>query len=104
VTCCHPTTQQQHVLHTSRLTPFFGSSQAVPGLLLLDNDLYIVSSISSHRGTWTSLKTMEFLVQWQGYDSTHDSWEPWSNLRNNTALISYLRDNGLSSKIPPCHR
>ena len=45
---------------------------------------------------------MTFKVKWQGYEGHPDEFEdlPWSELRNNSVLHDYLRQNGMSTLIP----
>jgi hypothetical protein len=40
------------------------------------------------------LTSLRFMIKWVGYDETHNSEEPWSNLRDSEILYTYLRDNG----------
>jgi hypothetical protein len=40
------------------------------------------------------------MIKWVGYDETHNSIEPWSNLRDLEILHTYLRDNNLEKIIP----
>jgi hypothetical protein len=46
------------------------------------------------------LNSLRFMIKWVGYDETHNSEEPWSNLRDLEILHTYLRDNGLERIIP----
>ena len=41
-------------------------------------DVYTVEHIIKHRGKADSV--FEFLVKWQGYDASHNSWEPQDNI------------------------
>ena len=100
VLCVHPIAQTSHLLHSSRLTPFIGSVEAAKDLGLLDKEEYIVEQIITHRGKPPRLKTLQFLVRWAGYDSTSDTWESWTTLRNNLKLHAYLAATNLSSLIP----
>ena len=51
----------------------------------------IIDSITSHRGNWSNLLSMQFLVKWSGYSPADDTWEPWSSLRRTIQLHDYLR-------------
>ena len=46
------------------------------------------------------LNTLEFHFKWTGYDDSHNSFEPWSNLRDLAILHEYLIANNLSRIIP----
>ena len=39
-------------------------------------------------------------VEWLGYDETHNSWEPYANLRDSDQLHVFLRQNNLLRLIP----
>ena len=43
---------------------------------------------------------LEFHIHWKGFSSRWDSWEPYSNVRLNTIVLDYLRDNKLKRFIP----
>jgi hypothetical protein len=59
-----------------------------------------VEAILQHTGKPKKKTKMQFKVRWDGYDSTHDSWLPWSELRHNTVLHEYLQAQNLGHLIP----
>ena len=52
--------------------------------------------------TWSTkrLTSMSFHVKWLNYEDSHNTWEPWENLRLCEALHVYLRNNNMSRFIP----
>ena len=60
-------------------------------IALLDHEEFLVDEILQHKGVWTKISDITFLVRWANYDSSQDSWEPWSNLRRVDKMHSYLR-------------
>ena len=65
-----------------------------------DNEEDEVESIIRHTGDPKRKTSMDFLVRWKGYDESEDLWLPWSELRTNNALHTYLRQNGMEKLIP----
>ena len=60
----------------------------------------VESIIRHHTGNPKRKTSMDFLVRWKGYDESEDLWLPWSELRTNNALHTYLRQNGMEKLIP----
>ena len=58
---------------------------------LRDKQEFYVQSIEGWKGSPQRRKTLSFLVKWEGYEET--TWEPWSHLRNNMILHSYLKNS-----------
>jgi hypothetical protein len=100
IKCVHPVLHTQHTIHSSRVTPFFGTQEIANQMALLDQDEYFVEEILQHKGNWSKIKDMTFLVHWTGYDSSNDSWEPWSALRRVDKMHAYLRRHGQAAHIP----
>jgi hypothetical protein len=65
-----------------------------------DTREFLVEKILAHRGSFDAKRKLMFQVRWQGYGPEHDTWEPWSELRNNVALHEYLREKNLARYIP----
>ena len=61
---------------------------------------FFIEEIISHRGEKKTPSKMTFLVKWLNYDQSHDSWEPWKNLRATDQLHDYLRLNNMQKVIP----
>ena len=59
---------------------------------------FVVEEVLKHSGEQP--RAMSFHVKWLNYDDTHNSWEPWKNLRLCEALHVYLRDNKMKHFIP----
>ena len=65
---------------------------------------FVVNSILEHGGNRKQLGSLFFKTRWLGYDETFDLWLPWHELRDNTQLHKYLRENGLEGIVPKEHR
>jgi hypothetical protein len=61
---------------------------------------FVVEKVLNHAGDKKKPTTMSFQVKWLNYDDTHNSWEPWKNLRLCEALHDYLRENNMKHFIP----
>ena len=65
-----------------------------------ESDEFVVERILDHRKPNNkSRKDYEFKVQWRGYDGSHNSWEPWANMRDNEVLNEYLYDNKMKNLL-----
>lgn len=56
-----------------------------------DKDVYVVEKIVDHRG---SKLNQEYLVKWKGFDSSKNTWEPYSNFIDTDTIIQYWRKKG----------
>jgi hypothetical protein len=56
-----------------------------------DKDVYVVEKIVDHRG---SKLNQEYLVKWKGFDSSMNTWEPYSNFIDTDTIIQYWRKKG----------
>ena len=62
---------------------------------------FFIEAILKHTGTRRSKKgQLKFYIKWLGYDDEHNSWEPYSNIRDMTVCHDYLRSHGMSNHIP----
>ena len=59
-----------------------------------------VEDILTHRGDTKRLSTLQFRVKWLAYDESHNSWEPWANLREMEVLHKYLISKNLRQLAP----
>ena len=78
--------------HVSDIKPFRYDSSVVNPLDVARRDHmeFFAESILDHRGT-QSRSTSEFLVKWQDYPNSANSWEPYSSLRDVVVLHNYLK-------------
>ena len=70
---------------------------------------FLVDSVLSYRfkpredgspGDKNKASDLEFHIHWKGFSSRWDSWEPFKNVRLNTTVLKYMRDNKLKRFIP----
>ena len=51
IPCRHMHSNTEHVLHSSRVSPFIGSDVSAKKISFLDTEEYVVESITAHRGS-----------------------------------------------------
>ena len=88
--------------HISNLSPFnYDESRTDPvDVAMQDTQEFLIEDILSHRGDRTRRSTMEFLVKWEGFKESYNSWEPYANLRDTIKLTEYLSTHRLKSLLP----
>ena len=94
------------VFNVSQLRPYRQSTATFPGrvtepqppVVVDEEEEYEVEEILGHRDRRKGRGTRrEYLVQWLGYSSLHNSWEPVENLKNaQEKIYRYHQEAGLS--------
>ena len=104
-TLCDMVRGKNFDLHISNLHPFLYDPETVDPKEVLNQDQgeFLIESIIEHRGDHNIANSMEFLVHWAGYTEEDDTWEPISNLRDNTVFHQYCIDHKMRKFIPPEH-
>ena len=90
----------------NNIKPFYYDPEITnPYLIALrDNEETKIAKILQHSGDKKNKKDMDFLVQWENQDESNNLWLPWYELRNNSKLHEYLRNNRMKSLIPISYR
>jgi hypothetical protein len=91
-------TQEVSDYHIAVLKPYIGYRDEDPEKTALpDHEEYIIEHIVDHRlldpQRPRSRKSVEFLVKWYGYSEEHNTWEPYSVLRDVEALDVYINEH-----------
>jgi hypothetical protein len=100
--CQNLVTDEIKDYHVTRLRAFHYDERFVDprDIALRDVEEFFVEQILAHSGDVNKLKSLEFHVKWLGFDESHNSWEPWKNLRETEKLHRYLISKGLHKLIP----
>jgi Chromo (CHRromatin Organisation MOdifier) domain len=61
---------------------------------------FFTEAILAHRGDPKKLSTLQYRVEWLGYNESHNFWEPWAYLREMEILHLYLIQINLRQLIP----
>jgi len=94
-------------VHIKELRPYILNGHDKPeDIALRDRKLFIVENIVRHRTP--NNKTINnrnktsttFLVEWEGYAESENSWVPWKDLIHNTILHQYLISMNCQNLIP----
>ena len=79
-----PHLKWHNVVHVSSLRKYVQGRRKPPPLpIVIDGEInYIVESILAHQrtGSRKGKPLYKYLIKWEGYDPTYNSWEPESNL------------------------
>jgi hypothetical protein len=82
------------VFHTSHLSPYHKMTQDGPNFSWPPLDLikgeakYKVEAIQNHRNFECSY-TLQYLIKWQGYPKSDNTWEPANNIHTPNLLKNY---------------
>ncbi|KAJ9516318.1 hypothetical protein QJQ45_001057 [Haematococcus lacustris] len=78
------------VFHVSLIKPYTGTDVGFmppPVTWMDETPVYYVERLLDHKGVKDN-KAGFYLVQWEGYDSTHNTWEPRSNLTDCDKILA----------------
>ena len=95
-------THKEKPYHASDMKPFLFNPLRTDPLDVARKDYleFFIEKVLGIKGDIKKLKTLEFQIKWLGYDDTHNSWEPWANIRTVAIVHEYLRTNNLGKIIP----
>jgi hypothetical protein len=95
-------TGKEKLYHVTQLKAFHFNPLHTDPLNVARKDYleFFIESIEKFEGSLDKLTTLRFKVKWLGYDETHNTWEPWKNLRKATALHKFLIEKKLRHIIP----
>lgn len=100
-----PTMKIHNVFHESRLTPYQQDELGrivppPPPVVTEKGDEYEVKEILKSRWTKHKPPRFQYLVSWKGYDHSHNSWEPISNVENSKSLVLDFHKKYPNEPIP----
>jgi Chromo (CHRromatin Organisation MOdifier) domain len=95
-------TNKEKQYHVTQLKQFlFSPSRTDPSDVARKDYLeFFVEAVLAHTGLSDRISTLKFHIKWLGYDESHNSWEPWSNLKDMEILHRYLIQKNLRRLIP----
>jgi hypothetical protein len=96
------TANKEKMYHVTQLKPFVFNPARTDPLDVARKDYleFFVEKVLYHTGQAKHLSTLRFKIKWLGYDETHNTFEPWANLRDMEVLHRYLIENNLRHIIP----
>jgi hypothetical protein len=56
-----------------------------------------VEKVHDMTGDPKKVTTIQFLIKWLGYNDTHNTWEPWKEVRDDEILHTHLRAKNLTN-------
>jgi hypothetical protein len=86
-------THKEEQIHLKELRQFIhnGDEKDLYHVALRDHqDRYFIDRVLDHNKLLDRRRDLKFLVHWTGYDSSEDSWVPYSELRDTAALHKFL--------------
>ena len=95
-------TNKDRMYHVTQLKQFqYDPTKTDPtDIARRDNLEFFVEKIISYKGDLNKVSTLTFYVKWLGYDDTHNTFEPWKELKDNIKLHEFLKQTNLSRIIP----
>ena len=83
-------------IHVSEIKGFRTTEGMDPATLTeVEEDLYVVEEVIQHK---LQNKKLSFLIKWEGYDDSRNSWEPLEGVQKVAKIQEYIRRNNLSSR------
>ena len=99
---------KQSRVHIKRLRAFiFDETRVDPATVVAaDRSEFLVDYVLDHEPKvrpWRQRRELVFKIRWVGYGLLYDTWEPWSELRANDRVHTYMRANGMGNIISPLY-
>ena len=94
-------TNKEYEYHITQLKSFqYDKNETDPtDIARKEAQEFVVDQVLQHRGNPKERGTLEFLVKWTGYDDSANTWEPWSNVKDNIVLNNYCYTHKLRSLL-----
>jgi hypothetical protein len=92
------------IFHSSLLSPYHKTTQHGPNFLRLppelikDEEEYEVEAICNHQ-CFRCSRTLQYLVKWQGYPESDNTWEPADNVHAPDLLKEYQQKHIKASQL-----
>ena len=95
-------------VHAKRLRAFvFDETRVDPATVVAaDRSEFLVDFVLDHlpkKRPASNRRELRFKIRWVGYGLLYDTWEPWSELRANDRVHTYMRAHGMGNIISPLH-
>jgi hypothetical protein len=92
--------KSEHDADISQLKPFYYDGTFINPLNIAvkDTEEFVVEDIVDHRISDDG--SSSWRVRWAGYDSSDDTWEPWSNIKDVDKFHLYFFDKKLLRFLP----
>ena len=92
-------TDKTYEVDATHIKPFYYDPAYVNPLhiAIRDTHEYVVEQIIDHKKVQD---VMHWKVRWAGYTPNDDTWEPYDNLKDNDAFISYCRKHKMYEYVP----
>ena len=94
-------TNKEHEYHITQLKAFqYDKTETDPtDIARKEAQEFLVDQVLEHRGNPKERNSLEFLIQWTGYDESANTWEPWSHVKDNNILNRYCYTHKLKSLL-----
>ena len=96
----------EYSFHIKNLKPFQYDELYIDptDVVIKESQQIIVDSVIEHRiienGNPNHIRDYEFLLHWKNKDERFDQWTPWKEVRSNSIVHQYLKNNHMGNKIP----
>ena len=89
-------------VHASRLSTFEYDPEHTDPIQVAyrDQELFNIEKVISFAGRTKPKKKWTFLVKWEGYEDTYNTWQSWDDVKGNAVVHDYLRQINMASAIP----
>lgn len=92
-----PRTNKIKIVHITQVKIFKGDPGRAEDLNAMDQTEYVIDTIIDHelrkRKKNPTYKDYHFLVRWQGYEDSDNTWLPYAELKDTEAMDKYLLSN-----------
>ena len=99
-------TNKVESIHGERLSPYLHDTRNMDPVQVAyrDNELFNIEKVVSFANKTKAKKHWSFLVKWEGYDDSYNTWEPWKVVQANSVVHDFLRSINMGKVIPSSYK